>query len=288
MARKLSATPKIDQAPAGIGDNSAAREEADRVQLISIVSRLSAAEGPIELAAATLKAARKERSKIIGLAKAAGFPAWEVEQRLAEMKRPSREMAEIAAREVKQRKWLGILDDEQSELLLGDKVPPDARDEAHYAGEGYKAGLRQMSSTPPPECPAMHTQAYMKAHERGLKEVLTANVPGGKRLSVAEQAAADFKADNPEPEPGSPEAKAAERKAVAKAKAALEKLGGTDEQVAAAQEASRTLASETIGEIVDPDPLGVNGEEGFEMTEEERAAQALRPSTQESEDGAVV
>lgn len=274
MARKLPTAPKhIDQAPAGEGHNSAALEEANRVQLISLVSRLSAAEGPIELAAANLKAARKERSKIIGLAKAAGFPAWEVEARLAEMKRPTREMAEIAVRETKQRKWLGILDDEQTELMLGDKVPPDAKDEAHWAGEGYKAGLRQMSNTPPPECPQMHTQAYMKAHERGLKEVLTANVPGGARLSVRDQAAKDFAEDNPEP--GTPEAKAAERKAIARAKESLEKLGGTEEQVAAAQEASRKLAADTI-------------EEPFEMTEEERAAQALRPSTQEADDGAVV
>lgn len=274
MARKLSATPRNDQAPAPQGHNLRDVEEADRVQLISLIARLSATEGPIEEATAVLKAARKARSQIIGLAKHAGFPAWEMEARLHEMKRGSREMAEIAVREGKQRKWLGILDEEQTELMLGDKVPPEAKDEAHWKSEGYKAGLRQMSSTAPTECPAMHTQAYMKAHERGLKEVLTANVPGKDRLSVRDQAAQDFKADHPEPEPGSPEAKAAERKAVAAAKASLEKLGGTDAQVEAAQAASRKLAEE---------------EPAFEMTEEERAAQASRPSTQEvEEEGAVV
>jgi hypothetical protein len=292
VARSLKNTPKPqDHNPkAESGDNSAALEEANRVQLISIVSRLSAAEGPIEQATVVLKAARKERSKIIGLAKAAGFPAWEVEARLAEMKRPAREMAEIEKRERQQRRWLGILDDEQSELILGEKVPDDARDEAHWKGEGYKAGLRQMSSTAPPECPAMHTQAFMKEHERGLKEVLTANVPGGKRLSVAEKAAADFKADNPDaPEPGTPEAQAAERKAVAKAKAALEKLGGTDEQVAAAQEESRRLAAETINDPPTHDPLASDvSEEPFEMTEEERAAQAGRPAQEVEPDEAVV
>lgn len=276
VARSLKNTPKPqDHNPkAETGDNSAALEEANRVQLISIVSRLSAAEGPIEQATVVLKAARKERSKIIGLAKAAGFPAWEVEARLAEMKRPTREMAEIEKRERQQRRWLGILDDEQSELILGDKVPNDARDAAHWAGEGYKAGLRQMSNTAPPECPAMHTQDFMRAHERGLKEVLTANVPGGKRLSVADKAREDFKADNPDvPEPGTPEAKKAERDAIARAKKGLEKLGGTDEQVTAAQEASRQLAQE---------------EPAFEMTEEERAAQALRPSTQDAEEDEAV
>lgn len=252
MARKLGATPKIDQAPAGIGDNSQAVEEASRIQLISLVAKLSATEGPIEEAAAILKAARKARSQIIGLAKNAGFPAWEMEARLAEMKRPTREMAEIEARERKQRRWLGILDDEQTELMLGDKVPVDAKDEAHWAGEGLKAGLRQMSSTAPPECPALHTQAYMKAHERGIKEVLAANVPGGHRLSVREQAAQDFEQDNA-PEPGSPEHAKAERAAIRKAKESLDKMQAED--IAAAQDASRKLAEDEPAFETSPDDV---------------------------------
>lgn len=197
MAPRLpKSAPKNAISPATIGDNSMAGEEANRIQLISIVSKLSKADDDIEAAKAPLKLAQKSRKQIIGLGKAAGFPAYELEARLAEMKRPSREMAEIEEREHKHRRWLGILDDKQSELMLGDKVPADDRDEAHWAGEGYKAGLRQMSSTAPTECPERFTQSFMKAHERGLKEVLAANVPGGHRLAA--QAAADFAEDNPE------------------------------------------------------------------------------------------
>lgn len=238
MARKLSQTE-----PAPIGHNSAEVEEANRVQLISIVSKLSAAEDAIEAAKAPLKAAQKARKQVIGLGKAAGFAAWELEARLAEMKRPTREMAEIAQREHKHRRWLGILDDEQVELMLGDKAPQEHKDEAHWSGEGLKAGLRQMPSTPPSECPERFVQAYMKAHERGLKEVLAANVPGNQRLR--EQAAADFAAD--EPEPGFYDEQRKERETVRKAKESLEKMG----------------------------------EEAFEATEDELAGQQGRPSNED-------
>lgn len=169
-------------------------EEANRIQLISIVSKLSDADDKIEAAKLPLAAARKHRKTIIGLGKAAGFPAWELEARLKEMNIPSREMAVQAEREHRHRRWPGILDAQQSELMLGDKVPQDEKDAAHWAGEGYKAGLRQMSSTPPTECAGRFVQVFMKAHERGMNEVLTANAP--KPIgSVREQAAADFKAD---------------------------------------------------------------------------------------------
>ncbi len=230
---------------AEIGDNSAAVEEASRIQLLSVVSKLSAADDAIEVARAPLKAAQAERRKIVGLGKAAGFTAWELEARLAEMKRPTREMAEVEQRERLHRRWLGIIDPEQAELMLGESAPQETKDEAHWAGEGFKAGLRQMSSTPPTECPERFVQTYMKKHEAGLLEVLTANAPGQK--GIREQAAADFKRDNPDvPEPGTPEAARAEREAVRRAKESLENLPGED----------------------------------FEASEEELAAQALRPSNE--------
>lgn len=265
MAPRLSASPRKNKpratapAPARsatIGDNSMHGEEAERVQLISIVSQLSAAEDAIELAQAPLKAAQKKRSTIIGLGKAAGFTAKELARRLDEMKTGTRQNAELAAREHKHRRWLGILEPDQAALILGVQAPQEVKDEAHWKGEGYKAGLRQMEGKPPIECPERFVQPWLLEHARGLKEVLEANVPGGKR-SVREQAAADFKADNPEaPEPGTPEAAAADRKAVRKAKEALEKLG--------------------TGEPAnDPDA-------GFEATPEELAAQTPRQAVQDA------
>lgn len=249
MAPRLSAktTPKPG-APTReptIGDNSRAMEEAERVQLISFVSKLSTAEDAIEAAKVPLKAAQKARSQIVGLAKAAGFTAKELERRLEEMRTPTRVMAETAVREHKHRRWLGILDADQSDLMLGDAAPEETKDEAHWKGEGYKAGLRQMDSKPPAECHTRFHQAYMKEHERGHLEVLTANAPKATPRSQAEQAAEDYAADNPEIDVA----------------AAARKLKGD------AAFMDRTAPG-------DPD-------EGFEATDEELSQQIGRPQPEE-------
>lgn len=227
MARSASPKPRSTPAnapvrtgPAPAGDNSMHGEEAERVQLISIVSQLSAAEDAIEAAMGPVRSAQAKRKTIIGLGKAAGFTAGELKARLEEMKRPTRENAALEQRERTHRRWLGIVDADQQSLILGDKAPQSAKDEAHWKGEGYKAGLRQLPNKAPPECPAVHEQAYMREHERGLLEVTAANAPKAP-ASVREQAAKDFAEDNG-PEAGTPEAAAAERKAVRQAREALE------------------------------------------------------------------
>lgn len=179
--------------PVAPGDNLHG-EEASRVQLISIIAKLSDADDKIEAAKLPLQAAQKHRKTIIGLAKAAGFTAKEMQSRLEEMRTPSREMVEIVEREHKHRRWLGISDAKQTELMLGEKVPQDDKDEAHWRSEGFKAGLRQLSSTPPTECPERHVQPFMKEHERGYLETASANAPKPLK-TVAEQAKADFAED---------------------------------------------------------------------------------------------
>lgn len=268
MAARLSSKP-ARQAPRGaaaprtgeIGDNSLAVEEADRIQLISIVSKLSAADDAIELARAPLKAAQDNRKTIIGLGKAAGFSAGELKARLEEMKTPTREMAQRAAREHTHRRWLGILDADQSKLMLGDESPQEAKDEAHWGGEGYKAGLRQMAATPPTEVPERFVQAYMKAHERGLNEVLAANVPGKSRL--AQKAEADYAADNPEVDVA----------------AAARKLKNDPQFMARGAPEPDSPAPTSSSESTTPSDTSSN--DGFEATPDELAAQAGRPDRSE-------
>lgn len=230
-------------APAGVGHNSEDREEAERLQLISFISQLGAADAAVEAAKAPFDAAKKARRQIILYAKAAGFTAEEIAARRQEMDTPSRDMAEQAARERKHRIWLGILDPEQTELFAGN-TPVEVKDEAHWRAEGYKNGLRGGDTKPPKECPERFVQPWLQERARGWDtavEAMKANAPK-PMPSVREQAAADFKADNPDvPEPGSPEAKAAERKAIAKAKASLEKMGA--ETVEAGGAAPPVLAS---------------------------------------------
>lgn len=185
------------------GDNSLYGEEADRVQLISVVSKLSAAdeeiakeEKTVAAAKIPLAAAKAKKKTILKLAEAAGFTEEELTKRLEEMHTPIREMARRTDRELKHRRWLGIIDDEQSKLQLGEETPIEAKDEAHWMGEGYKAGLRQLERKPPQECPERFVQPWLVRYDVGLQEVLEANVPGGSRLRA--QAQADFAKDNPE------------------------------------------------------------------------------------------
>lgn len=269
QSRRASAasSPTAPPRQGGIGDNQFG-DEANRVQLISIVAKLSAADDAIEVAKAPLEAARAHRKTIIGLGKAAGFPASELEERLKEMKTPTREMAKKVEREGKHRRWLGIVEPDQSSLMLGTSAPQEAKDEAHWKGEGFKAGLRQMAAKPPPECAERFTQAWLQEHERGLNEVLAANMP--KKLPVATQAAADFKDDNPEVDI----AKAARK---LKNDAAFMATGGPD--AVDDQAAGETAA----GVIHEP---GTNGDpdDGFEATEEELSAQAGRPAADPAND----
>lgn len=250
---RRAAAKKIDVAPnprpgVGPGDNKPPKEdleEAERVQLISFISRITTADGAVEQAKGPFDAAKKNRTQLFNLAKAAGFSRKLIERRMEEMNTPTREMAAEVAREDKHRRWLGIVrpDDEQQSLL--GSGPQEPRDEFHWRGEGYKAGLRQAERSPPPACPERHVQAFLQDYDRGLETVLKANAPRPMPPTVAQQAAADFQADNPEID------------------------------VAAA---ARKLKKDPkfMDRTAPPDP-----DDGFEATEEELAAQAGRRAAEE-------
>lgn len=165
MARKPARPEPV------IGHNSDAQDEADRVQMISIISKLSTAEGEIESAMVPVRAARAGRKRIIGLGKAAGFTAKELEARLEEMKEDSREQEDRLAREAKHRRWLGITRPDQPTLGLGGEAPEEVRDEAYWKAEGYKAGLRRLVAKPPEGIPQRFVQAWLAERARGAAEV---------------------------------------------------------------------------------------------------------------------
>jgi hypothetical protein len=193
---RRAATPD-PQPPPAAGDNARAIEEGERVQLISFVSKLTDADAAVEAAKAPFDAAKKKRTGIFNLAKAAGFSRERLERYLKLMGESTREVADNMAVEAKHFRWLGIINEDQAKLFLGDETPTEVKDEAHWKAEGYKAGLRQMLAKPPPECGERFVQPWMHEHARGLREVLEANAPkplGG----VREQAAKDFAADEPE------------------------------------------------------------------------------------------
>jgi hypothetical protein len=301
-ARTRSVAP-ADPAPSpGIGDNinSAAQEEWERIQLIRFVGQLDAADIEVERAQGPYKAALASRAAIKKQAQGAGFTADELKQRREEMAATAGENARKASRETKHRKWLGITNPEQQKMHLEEGTPIEARDELDWQSEGYKRGLRGRGPDLPDGMDARFTQPFLKGHEIGWKEYLEAlaqNAPKPKGMTaqqVAEQAAREFKADNPEID-----VEAAARKLRNDPKfmdrSANETMTG--EEVAAA-------ATQVLSEIVDGikggddtvDALGpvppvvalARPDEPFEATEEELAAQKPRQAVQEARTSDVV
>lgn len=196
QAPAQSAPPRA----ADIGDNSMHGEEAERVALITYISKLTAQQAEIDKAKAPFDAAKKAMTQTFRLAKAAGFLRKDLERRLEEMSQSSADIAQEAVREAKHRKWLGILDEENTELILSDKAPQEVKDAAHWSGAGYRDGLRMKVREAPKECHARFLQDYLKGHDKGFHDATLANAPKPIPLSPAEQAKADFEADQAEAE----------------------------------------------------------------------------------------
>lgn len=252
MAKRL---PKSDAPPADakIGHNADVEDESNRVQFISIMNKLDAAEVEIEAARAVLKTKQGVRKQVIGLAKAAGIPEWQLKARQEELARPSFENVANVAAENKQRRWLGIVTPEQMEMHLGGGTPEEVRDEHDWKAEGFKAGILNKAATLPEGIPERFVQPYLQGHELGRNDyllTLAKNVPkpkGKTAQQVAEEAARDFKADNPEVD----------------LDAAAKKLKNSDFMKTGAPEADA--------------PDG----DGFEATPDELAAQKPRKAIQE-------
>lgn len=206
MAARLSnrKTPPPSAPPreAAPGDNVRAAEEADRVQFLSMLTRLNDADAKIEESRAPLKAAQAARKTIIGLAKAAGFPEWELKRRQDEAKRSTEENAEYEARERRQRRWAGIITPEQAKMHLEPDTPEEVRDGDHWKTEGFKAGLRGASAEPPEGIPARFLQDWLQGRDTGFKEYLlgiSANAPrppGTTTEQIANDAEAIIKSED--------------------------------------------------------------------------------------------
>lgn len=200
-----------DAQPAPIGDNSKGLEEAERVQLLSYVSKLNANKADVEKAKAPFDSAKKALTQTFRLAKAAGFLRKDLEEYLDKMNDGTRDIVADERRRRRHFEWLGIVGPEQLDVFT-DATPTFQQDEAHWRGIGYRDGLQAKEGSAPDGCPAAFVQLYMQSRDSGHKDMqaaLAANVPGAHRLkpaasvvgdpvAVGAKAAADFAEDNPE------------------------------------------------------------------------------------------
>lgn len=268
MAARLSNKParQTPKPPPTIGDNSQYREEEERIQLISFLAKATKTAAEIEVARAPFDQAKKAHNQVFSLAKAANpeFTRKYLEKKMEEMNRSAGENARLKAMEARHDRWLGILTPEQLKLHTEGNTPREAMDEMDWQGRGYSAGLRGMSPTLPDGIPPRMDQPFMKGHGIGYAEyqqALEANVPGAHRLR--EQAAVDFKDDNPEVDVA----------------AAARKLKNDPQFMA--RGAPEPVPLDTKAEALVKDVQPLTDEEDFEASEEELAAQAGHPDHSE-------
>lgn len=192
-----------NQGPAEIGDNSRGIEEAERVQLISVINKITAAQAIAAISKAKAASDQKAVTQLFRLGKAAGFPRHELEDRIAKMDQSGRDVADEEKRRARHYKWLGILDEEQLAMISDEGTPIETKDEYHWRGEGWKAGLRGLIRKPPPECPERFVQAFLEDFDKGTESALDAMKAANPKLAstgsvvkdVKEKARKDFKAE---------------------------------------------------------------------------------------------
>lgn len=256
--------PAPDHNPkAEAGDNSAAMEEAERVQLISFIGRATTAAGEVTKTKAPYDAAKKGLNQVFTLARAANpeFTRKYLEKKMDEMNRMPGENARLKAMESRHDKWLGILTPEQQKMHLEPGTPVEVKDEMDWRMRGYSQGLQGRKAKLPEGIPPRMDQPFLAGHGDGFA-VYTEALNGQSRQPskpVGEQAEEDFKADNPEVDVD------AEARRLAKDPAFM---------------------ARGAGEIVDGNPLGAEAqgqvptqpaaEAPFEATPEELAAQKPR------------
>lgn len=211
-----------------------AREE-HRALLNHHMQKIRAASHAVELARAPFDAARDDMTATIDEARAdLGKKKYTRKRLLSYLEDVSSRLRNLLAEEEQRhqdRLDLGLpVWGEQQSLFGGPETPEEAKDELFWEAEGFLIGRRGDARKAPDGCPPRFVQAVMRGWDQGqaatqllVAEAMTAM----KRRSTPDAAAApkDLNAEAQAPEPGTPAAKKAEKAAIAKAKADLDKLG---------------------------------------------------------------
>lgn len=226
---KLTVVPPPTTTATGDGrevspaDNERAVYEAEKAQLLNIVTQIMAQQRVVvsakakfdeELAIikAPLDDAKARELELFRLGKAATFSRKELEARIDEMKTDTRQREEQRKREQRHR---GMLNIGGQGDLFDDALPMEERDALYWQSEGYGAYHRGEPCQAPAECPQRFVQAVLQ----GWNDAQTATIWAmGKAGEEPPAAAAE-----PEPEPDlSPaELKAQEKRA----RASLDNMG---------------------------------------------------------------
>jgi len=211
--------------------------EEHRQLLTHHMSKLRAKRAEIDELRAPLKDAQEEFTALINEMKAdmgKGYTRKYITVLLEDTTTRLRNLLQEEERRARDREALGLpvfgIQVDLFDNAATAKMPAEARDEISYEAEGYLRGRNGLLEPLPDGTPPRFHQAVLRGFERGQKathEDILAAAELRKRQSEPDAAAEpkNLNGAGGEPEPGTPEAKAKERKSVAKAKESLAKLG---------------------------------------------------------------
>jgi hypothetical protein len=129
---------------------------------------------------------------------------------------------------------LPVYGTQQDLFGVGDTMPQEAKDEAFWFAEGALVGRRAGERKAPEGCPPRMDQHFLAGYDAGQAEVGRLFVEANEvKKRLAEPVADQKPVELNKPEPTVDEEKAAERKAVARAKASLAAMGAPANEVAA-------------------------------------------------------
>jgi hypothetical protein len=244
------------------------REE-HRALLNHHMAKIREANTAVDLARAPFDAARENLTGVIDQARAdLGKKAYTRKRLLSYLEDLGARLRNLMQEEeqrFRDRQDLGLpVFGEQQSLFGGDETPQEAKDELTWEAEGYLFGRRAAERKPPEGCPPRFAQHFLKGFDRGQDENGRLFIQANEVKKRLAEPAADQKPVelNGEPEPGTTEAKAAERKAVAAAKAGLDKLKGKtaadDFQASDAELAQQKPRAAVVQTKAEAEPLPVH------------------------------
>lgn len=228
--RRRTTTPKTDDAGSGgdgrqlrTNDNLREIEEAERAQLISIVSRLQAQGRKVSTAKAAYDAERGAMNELFRHAKAASnFQRQELQALLDDlnMEGGSKSLVEAEKRRRRFREWLGLPHGEAQMDFFAEGSPPEVQDEAAARADGYRAYHRGQPCEAPEHIHPRHVNAFTQGwHDAEAATALAMKMTAPRVASDPELE------DEPEDEPDIHELRRRERAEDAALRESLERMG---------------------------------------------------------------
>lgn len=235
-----------EAAPKNAARKTRLTPEEHRQLLTHHMAKLRGKKAEIDELRAPLKDAQEEFTALINEMKAdlgKGYTRKYITSLLEDTTTRLRNLLQEEERRARDREALGLPVFGVQTDLFGEgpaRMPEEARDELYYEAEGYIRGRNGALEQIPEGTPTRFHQAVLRGYEKGQQATQEdflaaqelkqrqANPDAGEEPKDLNEAA--------EPEPSVAEERAAERKAVRRAKESLEKIGAADEFEASAEE----------------------------------------------------